>query len=76
VATEPRVELEYAEVRDAAELTPMATLDGSILVALAARVGTTRLIDNVFMQIDGAQVSADMGVADLGIEGGSPCNAR
>jgi pantoate--beta-alanine ligase len=76
VATEPRVELEYAEVRDAGELTPMATLDGSILVALAARVGSTRLIDNVFIQIDRAQVSADMGVADLGIEGGSPCNAR
>ncbi|HTK16792.1 MAG TPA: pantoate--beta-alanine ligase [Acidimicrobiia bacterium] len=76
VATEPRVELEYAEVRDAAELTPMATLDGNVLVALAARVGTTRLIDNAFIQIDGAQVSADMGVADLGIEGGSPCNAR
>jgi hypothetical protein len=54
----------------------MVTLAGSVLVALAARVGTTRLIDNVFMQIDGAHVSADMGVADLGIEGGSPCNAR
>jgi hypothetical protein len=54
----------------------MATLAGNVLVALAARVGTTRLIDNAFIQIDGAQVSADMGVADLGIEGGSPCNAR
>ena len=71
VATEPRVELEYAEVRDARELAPMTTLDGSVLIALAARVGTTRLIDNVFMQIDGAQVSADMGDG-----GGSPCNAR
>jgi pantoate--beta-alanine ligase len=76
VAAEPRVELEYAEVRDAAELTPMATLDGPVLVAIAARVGTTRLIDNVFIQVDGAQVNADMGVASLGIEGGWPCNAR
>ena len=74
MATEPRVELEYAEVREAHELTPMATLDGSVLIALAARVGTTRLIDNVFMQIDGAQVSADLGV-DRECSGGS-CNAR
>ena len=36
---ESRVELEYAEVRDAHELTPMVTLDGSALIAVAARVG-------------------------------------
>jgi pantoate--beta-alanine ligase len=71
VAAEPRVELEYAEVRDARELTRMGTLDGSVLIALAARVGTTRLIDNVLLEIDGPKVSADLGVG-----GGSPCNAR
>jgi pantoate--beta-alanine ligase len=81
VATEPRVELEYVEVRDAHELTPMAVLDGSVLIALAARVGTTRLIDNVLIHIDGPRVSADLGVgdpgiADLDLEGGSPCTAR
>ena len=81
VATESQVDLEYVEVRDAHELTPLTTLDGSVLIALAARVGTTRLIDNVLIRIDSEQVSADLGVADLdaadsGIEGGSPCNAR
>jgi pantothenate synthetase len=86
VATEPRVELEYVEARDAHELTPMTTLDGSVLLALAARVGTTRLIDNVAIHIDGSHVCADLGVADLGradlevanfgSEGGSPCSAR
>jgi hypothetical protein len=49
----------------------MGTLDGSVLIALAARVGTTRLIDNVLLEIDDAKVSADLGVG-----GGSPCNAR
>jgi pantoate--beta-alanine ligase len=76
VGVEPRVDLEYAEIRDAHELTPMTTLSGSVLVALAARVGTTRLIDNVLLQVDGTHVSADLGVADLNASGGSPCSAR
>ena len=76
VGFEPRVDLEYAEIRDAHELTPMTTLSGSVLVALAARVGTTRLIDNVLLQVDGTHVSADLGVADLNASGGSPCSAR
>jgi pantoate--beta-alanine ligase len=71
VGTEPRVELEYVEVRDAHELTPIVTLDGAVLIALAARIGATRLIDNVFIDIDGSRVSADLGVGR-----GSPCNAR
>ena len=76
VSTEPRVELEYAEVRDAHELTSMVTIDGSVLIAVAARVGSTRLIDNVLVDIDGSKVSADLGVADRNAPGGSPCNAR
>jgi len=76
VGTEPRVELEYAEVRDAHELTPMVALEGSVLIALAARVGSTRLIDNVLVEVDGSKVSADLGVADLNAPGGSPCTAR
>jgi hypothetical protein len=76
VGTEPRVELEYAEVRDAHELTPMVALEGSVLIALAARVGSTRLIDNVLVEVDGSKVSADLGVADLNAPGGSACTAR
>ena len=71
VGAEPRVELEYAEVREARELTPIVKLDGSVLIALAACVGATRLIDNVLIDIDGSRVTADLGVG-----GGSPCNAR
>jgi len=76
VSTEPRVELEYIEVRDAHELTLMIALEGSVLIALAARVGSTRLIDNVLVEIDGSKVSADLGVVDLNAPGGSPCSAR
>jgi pantoate--beta-alanine ligase len=47
VATEPLVELEYVDVRDAHELTAVERIDGVVLVALAARVGATRLIDNI-----------------------------
>jgi pantoate--beta-alanine ligase len=62
VAEEPHVALEYAEIRDAHELSRMGTLDGSVLVAVAARVGATRLIDNVFIRIDDSGVTADLGV--------------
>ena len=62
VSTEPRVSLEYVEVRDAHELTPMITIDGSALIAIAARVGETRLIDNVVVRVDDAGITADLGV--------------
>ena len=62
VSNEPKVELEYAEVRDAHELSPMITIDGSVLIAVAARVGDTRLIDNVIVRVDDSGVTADLGV--------------
>jgi len=62
VGTEPRIELEYAEVRDAHELSELERLDGSVLLAVAARIGGTRLIDNVLVHIEGATVDADLGV--------------
>jgi pantoate--beta-alanine ligase len=59
------LELEYAEVRRAADLAPLATVDGEVVVAVAAAVGKARLIDNVTMQIAGAEVSTDLGVITL-----------
>lgn len=45
------VEPEYLEARDAEDLTPVAKLaDRSVLIAVAARVGGARLIDNVLIQ--------------------------
>ena len=58
-------ELEYAEVRRAADLAVLSTVDGEIVVAVAASVGKARLIDNVTMQIAGSEVSTDLGVVTL-----------
>jgi pantoate--beta-alanine ligase len=45
------VEPEYVEARDAADLTPVAELNGRpVLIAVAARVGPARLIDNVLIE--------------------------
>jgi pantoate--beta-alanine ligase len=62
VSAEPRLALEYAEVRDAHELTTLERLDGSVLLAVAARIGGTRLIDNVLVHVEGSTVDADLGV--------------
>jgi pantoate--beta-alanine ligase len=62
VAAETSVELEYVDVRDAHDLAPMYRLDGDVLVALAARVGKTRLIDNIGIAIDSNHVGVDLGV--------------
>jgi len=59
------VRFEYAEVRRAADLAPIAALDGEVLVAVAAPIGQARLIDNVTMQIAGDEVSVDLGVITL-----------
>lgn len=47
----PGVELDYAEVVDYETLTPLKHLAGRVLIAGAIKVGTTRLIDNVFVEI-------------------------
>jgi len=42
------IEPEYVEARDAEDLSPVAELNGGpLLVAVAARIGSARLIDNV-----------------------------
>ena len=39
--------VDYLELRDATDLTPMARLAGPARLLAAARIGRTRLIDNV-----------------------------
>ncbi len=41
------VEIEYVEVISAGELEPLEQVDADTVVVVAARIGTTRLIDNV-----------------------------
>ena len=45
-------ELEYGEVVDAASLAPVDPLGGSMVIALAYRMGRARLIDNVLVQAE------------------------
>lgn len=59
------LELEYAEVRRASDLATLATIDGEVVVAVASPVGKARLIDNVTMQIAGAEVATDLGVVPI-----------
>ncbi len=40
------VEPEYLELRSAEDLSPVESVNGSTLLAVAARVGRARLIDN------------------------------
>jgi pantoate--beta-alanine ligase len=43
------VEPEYLELRSADDLSPAARVDGRTLLAVAARVGGARLIDNTVL---------------------------
>jgi pantoate--beta-alanine ligase len=45
--TEPEVSLEYLAIVDPDTLLPVTTVSAGTLIAIAARVGTTRLIDNL-----------------------------
>lgn len=44
---EPLVREQYVEVVDASDLKPVSYIDGTVAVAVAAFVGSTRLIDNI-----------------------------
>ncbi|MBC7341006.1 MAG: pantoate--beta-alanine ligase [Clostridia bacterium] len=47
LGSDPRVRIDYVEVRDPESLEPVSTIDGEVLLAVAAFVGQTRLIDNL-----------------------------
>lgn len=51
IASEPLVRVDYISIVDAKDLEPVQTLsdERTILIALAAFVGKTRLIDNVVL---------------------------
>jgi pantoate--beta-alanine ligase len=48
------VEPEYLELRSTTDLSPVERVNGSALLAVAARVGPARLIDNAVLGADGA----------------------
>jgi pantoate--beta-alanine ligase len=47
IETEPRVKLEYAEGRDPDTLAPLTGRVDAVTILVAAKVGRTRLIDNI-----------------------------
>lgn len=58
IQAEPLAQLDYAVVVDAATLAPVTRLAGRVLVAVAARFGATRLLDNCCLAVDDDDVRA------------------
>jgi pantoate--beta-alanine ligase len=54
---ESGVTIEYVEVRDATNLQRIAMVSAPAVIAIAARVGKTRLIDNLVLDPAAAKVS-------------------
>ena len=75
LTTEELVRLEYAEVVAADTLAPLEVLDGEVLVAVAARVGQVRLIDNMVIHVDAQGAVVDLGVT-VAPAGEGLCAAR
>lgn len=51
VAEEPRLSLEYVELRDGESLEAIERVERPAVLALAARLGRSRLIDNIILQV-------------------------
>jgi pantoate--beta-alanine ligase len=49
IAQEPLATIDYLELRDGATLEPSQTADNGTLLALAVKLGQTRLIDNTLL---------------------------
>jgi pantoate--beta-alanine ligase len=49
----PLARIDYVEVRRADDLAPVETIQGRVVLALAVWLGSTRLIDNEIVEVDG-----------------------
>ncbi|MCL6632640.1 MAG: pantoate--beta-alanine ligase [Alicyclobacillus herbarius] len=59
ISAEPGVTLDYAEIVSLTDLKPIERLSGRVLLAVAAYVGKTRLIDNLQMDVTEDGVTFD-----------------
>jgi pantoate--beta-alanine ligase len=50
LASEPRIRVEYFDIADPQEMRPVATINGRVIVLIAAWLGDVRLIDNVHVE--------------------------
>jgi hypothetical protein len=62
LTTEPLLRLEYVEVVGSDDLVSVERVEADALVAVAARVGDVRLIDNMTIRVDATGASVDLGV--------------
>ena len=67
--------LEYAEVVGADTLAPLEAIEGDVLVAVAARVGDVRLIDNMTIHVATSGAVVDLGTT-VAPAGEGLCAAR
>lgn len=51
IANEPLANIDYIAIVDTEELKPIEIINGRTLIALAIRVGKTRLIDNIIVEV-------------------------
>jgi pantoate--beta-alanine ligase len=51
IATSPEANIVYAEIYDANDLTDVEEIKDRVLIALAVKFGTTRLIDNLIVEV-------------------------
>jgi pantoate--beta-alanine ligase len=51
IGTEPLAVIDYVELSSADTLQPISRLQGKVLIALAVRIGKTRLIDNLQLEV-------------------------
>jgi len=51
IKSSPEANIVYAEIYDANDLTDVEEIKGRVLIALAVKFGTTRLIDNLIVEV-------------------------
>jgi len=52
IARSTRIQIEYVSITDARKLQDIERIDRSTLVSLAVKIGTTRLIDNILLDLN------------------------
>ena len=62
IESEPGVAFEYATLASQSDAAPLRGLDAPAFLAVAARVGRTRFIDNVHIDSAGNRWAADLGI--------------
>jgi pantoate--beta-alanine ligase len=75
--TSPSIEFDYATVADALTMQQVSEIEEDVILAVAARVGSVRLIDNVAFELTNGLAIADRGVRIEGMSqlGRSPDEA-